>query len=233
VIPLVHAQGLVYRIGGSVAVDRVDLTVAEGESLGLSGPNGSGRTTLLQVLATLRAPQAGTLQIAGVDARRFPYEARAHVMYVGRDLPAATDLRVREYLDFVCDARNAWACSRAGTTATASERSTLDPHAPINRLSPGLRKQLALAAALTVAPPLLLLDDPFASLDEEARRRFGAWLIDVRTGGTTVIAAVNAAADAAALCTTVLRMEHGRIVPTATSLTVELDRVGAPLTEAV
>lgn len=231
-IPVVHAQGIVYRIGSAMAIDSVDLTVSQGEHIGLGGPNGSGRTTLLQLLATLRAPQAGTLQIAGVDARRFPFDARANVMYVSRDLPAATDLRVREYLDFVRDARGKQSSSRGVTPAHAIERSQLDPHASITRLSPGLRTQLAITAALMVAPALLLLDDPFASLDEAARTRLLAWLGEVRAGGTTVVSAVNANADAA-VCTTTLRMERGRIASIATSIRVERNRVGAALTEGV
>jgi ABC-2 type transport system ATP-binding protein len=214
-----RTRALVRRFGRAVALDGIDLDVEDGESVALLGPNGSGRTTLLHILAALVPPTSGTVEIAGVDAARFPFEARANVMYVGADLPAADGLRVQEYLDFVRGARGGRATRGAGTTTMhAVERSALPAGASVLGLSTGLRKRLALAAALLVAPRVLLLDDPFASLDADARRRFLDWLTETRTAGTTILAAVNDADDGQALCDSFLRMQQGRIVSRSTSI---------------
>ena len=206
-----RAQGLTCRFGRSIALDGVDLHIADGESAGLIGPNGSGRTTLLQILATLRRPDAGTIEIAGVNATRDPFAARAHVMYVGCGLAASAGLRVVEYLQFVNDARRSHGRNRTITVNAALERSQLPRDARVETLSPGLQQQLALTAALLVAPRLLLLDDAFASLDHVARDRFLEWVGDVRAAGTAVVAAVNSTADLDALSSTLLYLENGKL----------------------
>jgi ABC-type multidrug transport system ATPase subunit len=210
--PLVRTRQLVRRFGRTVALDGIDLDVAEGESVALLGHNGSGRTTLLHILAALRPPTSGTVEIAGVDAARFPFEARRHAMYVGGGLPGAARLRVREYLEFVRVSRRGGAARLADATDIALDRSALPADAAVDALSTGLRQQLALAAVLVAAPSLLLLDDPFASLNADARSRFLAWLLEGRAAGATIVAAVDDAADGAMLCDTILRMEQGRIV---------------------
>ncbi len=215
--PVACAHRLVYRYGTTVALDGVDMSVAEGESVALMGPNGSGRTTLLQLLATLRAPDAGTIEIAGVDARRFPFAARAHLLYVGDDLPAAAGLRVREYLEFVINVRRSRAGSPPGDVAAAVQRAHLSSDARVEWLSAGVRQQLALTAALLVAPRLLLLDNPLSSLDQAARSRYLEWIAEVRARGTAVVAAVNTTADAEALCNRVARLDAGHLVSRAVS----------------
>jgi ABC-2 type transport system ATP-binding protein len=216
--PFVRTRQLVRRVGRTVALDGIDLDVAAGESVALVGHNGSGRTTLLHILAALRPPTSGTVEIGGVDAARFPFEARLHATYVGAGLPAAARLRVREYLELVRVSRRGRAARWAGATLdVALDRSALPADAAVDELSTGLRKRLALAAALVAAPGVLLLDDPFASLDADARNRFLGWLIEARAAGATIVAAVNDAADAAMLCDAILRMERGRIVSRDTS----------------
>ena len=222
--PLVRTRQLVQRFGRTVALDGIDLDVAPGESVALLGPNGSGRTALLHVLAALRPPTSGTVEIAGVDAARFPFEARQHATYAGAGVPGAARLRVREYLEFVRVARRRRAARWADATIeVALDRSALPADAAVDVLSAGLRKRLALAAALLAGPSVLLLDDPFASLDVDAQRRFLSWLMEARAAGATIIAAVNDAADAAVLCGTMLRMERGRIVSRETSRSNALD----------
>jgi ABC-2 type transport system ATP-binding protein len=219
---IVRTRAVVKRFGSVVALDGIDLEVAAGASVGLSGANGSGRTTLLQVLAMLRSPTAGEVEIAGVDARRFPLEARTFAMYVGQELYAANAMTVKEYLGYVRTARRSRGTTDSATTVDAAiERAELPADMRTDRLSTGTRKQVALAAALLVAPRLLLLDDPLASLDAVARGRFVAWIAEVRSSGTVLIAAVNNADDSQALCETVLRMERGRIVSGSTGVGLE------------
>jgi ABC-2 type transport system ATP-binding protein len=216
--PLVRTRQLVRRFGRTMALDGIDLDVAAGESVALLGHNGSGRTALLHILAALRPPTSGTVEIAGVDAARFPFEARLHATYVGAGVPAAAGLRVRECLELVRLSRRGRGARWPGATIdVALDRSALPADAAIDELSTGLRRRLALAAALVAPPRVLLLDDPFASLDADARRRFLGWLMEVRTAGATIVAAVNDAAEGATLCDTILRMERGRIVSRETS----------------
>ena len=210
---IVRTRELVRRFGGRVALDGIDLEVSRGERVGLSGPTGAGRTTLLQILAAVHAPSSGVVEIAGIDVGRSPFDARAFTMYLGSDLVASNRLRAVEYLDFVRQARGRDANRPARiSTPAALRRAELSADACIDRLAIGMRKRLALTAALVVAPPVLLLDEPFASLDDEDDGWFREWLAETRSAGITIMGCINSRAPRVVPYDTVWRMEHGRIV---------------------
>lgn len=211
--PLLRIRGLVRRFGPAVALDGIDLDVTRGERLGLAGTNGSGRTTLLRIAAALMAPSTGRIEVAGIDAVLSPVAARAHALYVDSSLTAAIGLTVGEYLTFVRAAR-ARRTQPAGavSTAAALERTGLEAGAEADSLSPGLRKQLALTAAILVSPPLLLLDDPFSGLDASARETFLDWMRELSSAGVTIVTSVNGTETDGALCTSVVTLSRGRIV---------------------
>jgi ABC-type multidrug transport system ATPase subunit len=226
----VRVRGLVKRFGSTVVLDGIDLDVGAGQSVGLSGQNGAGRTTLLQILAALRRPTSGEVAIAGVDALRRPIEARALVAYVDAEPHGAHGLTVREYMDFVVSTRLRHYHHHGSShpphveppRASIDEsiaRAELPPTAIAERLSTGQRKQLALAAALVAAPAVLLLDDPLSSLDEAARGRVVTWVRELRAAGTAFVCAVNTPEDSAALCDSVLRMQRGRILSSGAAVT--------------
>ena len=98
---VLSGRGLVVRYGAKTVLDELDITVGGRECLAIRGVNGCGRTTLLEVLATLRVPTAGTLTINGIDARRTPRVARTHLALVSADLVRGDGLTVREYLAIV------------------------------------------------------------------------------------------------------------------------------------
>jgi ABC-type multidrug transport system ATPase subunit len=210
---MVRVQNLTHRFGETVALDGLDLTVAQGQCVALSGPRGAGRTTLLHLLAVLRRPSSGRIELAGIDAGRSPLAARAVTMYVGRDLPGSAHLRAHEYVDVVRRARRHTTNRAPGiATLAALHRAGIDADANVDGLSPGMRQRLALTAALAVAPPALLLDEPFALLDADGRTRFVDWLAETRSLGMTLVAALNGDVERLALCDAVLTMERGRIV---------------------
>jgi ABC-type multidrug transport system ATPase subunit len=205
---MLRATGLSKRFDATVAFAGVDLQAAAGECVGLVGPNGSGRSTLLKVLATLLRPSSGSLEVDGVDAARVPYEARRRLIYVGDPVDLVVPghgLTVREYLDFVASARRG-RMSRTTIDDTLA-RAGLRDDADVDTLSAGTRRRVSLAAAFLLAPRVLLLDDPFAALDADARLTFSRWLCEVRDAGTTTIAALNDERDVRALCHRMLRLE--------------------------
>jgi len=215
---LVRARQVVRRCGRTTALDGIDRDIAQGESVALVGHEGAGRTTLLQILAALRPPTSGTVEIAGIDAARFPFEARLKALYVGAGLPAVERLTVREYLEFV--GRSPRGRAAGWTNATSDimiDRSGLAADAMVDALSTIMRKRLALAVAIAAAPRVLLLDDPFASLDTDGRSCALGWLMEAHAAGTTIVAAVNDASDVTALCDPILRMQQGLIVSRETS----------------
>lgn len=222
--PIVTGRGLVCRFGTNTVLDGVDLSVGAGQCLAVTGVNGSGRTTFLEVLSTLRTPSGGALEINGIDAMRSPHLARAQVALAAADLTRGDGLTVGEYLEVVRRARTAASTASPLAVAAVLERSRLHGRAFVDRLSRGQRVQLALSTALMTRPSLLLLDDPFASLDPEARTRFIDWVVEVRSSGSAVVAALNVGADIDAIATTTARLDGGRLVGAAT----RVDRADAP-----
>jgi len=202
---MLRATGLQKRFGTVVALSGVDLHAAEGECVGVTGPNGSGRSTLLKLLATVLPPSAGSIDIDGIDAVRAPYDARRRLAYVGEHAVAGHGLTASEYLDFMLSARGVPQTRTALDEALS--RAAVAADADVDALSAGNRRRVSLVAAFLAKPRLLLLDDPFSALDADGRLEFTRWLSELRHAGTTIVTALNDERDVRALCQRVVRLE--------------------------
>jgi ABC-2 type transport system ATP-binding protein len=165
--PVIVAHQLSKRYGTRLAVDRVSFAVEAGEVMGLLGPNGSGKTTILRLLTGYLRPSSGTACVAGFDVAHEGLRARQHVGYVPEDVPLYTHMRVEEFLAFMGRLKGlsgqalqegiAVVCARL---ALVSVQRTV-----IGKLSRGYRQRVAIAQALLNNPPLLILDEPTNGLD--------------------------------------------------------------------
>jgi ABC-2 type transport system ATP-binding protein len=173
-----------------VALHGLDLTVPAGELYALLGPNGAGKTTTLRMVVGLLTPDAGSIEIAGIDARRQPEDAKRVTAWLP-DEPLLYDrLSPLEYLEFVA---GLWHVPPALAEARAEELLTflgLWPHR--NELcegfSRGMRQKVALAGALLHDPKLLILDEPLSGLDAGASRQVKDLLrARVRDGNTVIL----------------------------------------------
>ncbi|MGD0310575.1 MAG: ABC transporter ATP-binding protein [Acidobacteriota bacterium] len=209
---MISIHGLSKMHDKTSVLSDIDLTVARGKVFGLAGTNGSGRTTLLEILATLRKPTAGSVEIDGINAIQSPFEVRSRIGYVPdrHDFHAA--LTVREFLDFLRTCRNVK--SSADNTALPADGwlHGLKMDAPIGSLSRGLKQQLAWAAALIHAPAVLLLDEPMNDLDPFAAARCADAIKEMRSRGGTVVMASNRTADLQVLCDEVGFLHKGRLL---------------------
>jgi ABC-type multidrug transport system ATPase subunit len=141
----------------------------------------------MQLLATLIRPTSGTIVIGGLDAVTEVYRVRRLVAYAGPTRILPNRLRVDEYLRFVADTRH----QPSATADIAADLVGLNRSAPIEALADEARGQLTLAAAIASGAAVLLLDQPFDSLDAAARDRVCEWLVAARQNGTTVIVSDN------------------------------------------
>jgi ABC-2 type transport system ATP-binding protein len=166
-MPVVALDRLSKRYGARLAVDEVSFEVARGEILGLLGPNGSGKTTVLRMLTGYLRPSAGTAEVAGLDVVRDGRAARAGVGYVPEDAPLYPHMRVDEFLTFMGRLRGLDGPHLERALVLALERLALDPvrSTIIARLSRGYRQRVSLAQALLHDPDLLVLDEPTNGLD--------------------------------------------------------------------
>jgi ABC-2 type transport system ATP-binding protein len=160
-------DGLSKRFGATLAVDGVSFSVGQHEVLGLLGPNGSGKTTILRVLTGYLRPGGGTAWAGGFDLVREGRAARGRVGYVPEDAPLYRHMRVNEFLAFMgrlhglagerLRERLAFACQRLALEEVFSSI--------IGQLSRGYRQRVAIAQAILHEPELLVLDEPTNGLD--------------------------------------------------------------------
>lgn len=185
--PVIAVRGLTKRFGARVAVNQIDLQVQPGEICGFLGPNGSGKTTFIRMLCGLLRPDAGAGQCLGFDVVRESAAIKRHVGYMTQRFSFWEDLSLRENLDFV--ARMYAVPERRVAVAQSLERLGLADrqHQLAGQLSGGWKQRLALAACLLHQPRLLLLDEPTAGVDPNARREFWEQIHQLAATGLTFL----------------------------------------------
>jgi ABC-2 type transport system ATP-binding protein len=163
----VIAEQLTKWYGPRLAVDHVSLQVRAGEIMGLLGPNGSGKTTILRILTGYLRPSEGTARIGDLDVIDDSLAARRRVGYVPEDAPLYIGMDVRESLFFMGRLKGLTGTRLAAAVDATSERLGLGPmrRIQIGRLSRGYRQRVAIAQALLGDPALLILDEPTNGLD--------------------------------------------------------------------
>ena len=194
---------------GLAAVSQVSLEVARGETVWLRGWNGSGKTTLLRLIATAISPTFGDGSVLGFDLRAERSAIRARADLLSHETRLYGDLTAVENLRFACslydlDPRLAEsALDRVGLEEVAAVR--------VARFSQGMRQRLALARCLMRGPALILLDEPYAALDVEARVVVDELLTAAQASGQTVVVASHEAPPAHLIDREVM-MDGGRVI---------------------
>ncbi|MFI5047863.1 MAG: heme ABC exporter ATP-binding protein CcmA [Acidimicrobiia bacterium] len=209
-MPVVRLRSAVCLLGRFPALAGVDLDVAAGEIVLLSGANGAGKTTLLRLLAGLVPLYSGEAVVLDHDLARDRVGARRGLALVGHETFCYDDLTVRENLAFTSRASGRSldvadeALERLGLTAVRDVAH--------RRLSAGQRRRLALAVALARGPTLLMLDEPHAGLDQEGRATLDEIVLSAPTDGRTVLLASHELEHARPLADREVVLDAGRTV---------------------
>jgi ABC-type multidrug transport system ATPase subunit len=204
----VHLTRVTRLFDGLAAITQVSLQVGTGESVWLRGSNGSGKSTLLRVIATAISPTYGGGTVLGHDLTRGRARIRATTELVGHNTRLYDELTATENLHFVCDLLG---LDPAGVPA-ALERVGLAEVATVRagNFSQGMRQRLVLARCLVRRPRLLLLDEPYAGLDPDARVVVDDLLAESGRAGRTVLIASHEAPPEQLVHRTVV-MDGGRL----------------------
>lgn len=196
--------------GDYAALRDCTLSIPQGSSCALLGRNGAGKTTLLRILAGLTYFQRGTVTLFGEKPRAE--NARRHSGFLGHGIGVYEDLSARENLHFFASIAGGGATVKE-LTETWLERVGLARVAtmPVRQFSRGMRQRLALARTFIHSPKILLLDEPFTSLDDRAIAMLSELLNEARRRGATIVLSTHQLREALAIASHVALVENGRL----------------------
>jgi len=208
-IPVLRVQGLRKAFERREVLCGIDWDVPPGRVIGLLGRNGAGKTTLLRCLLGLSPVDAGSVELFGAPMREPGGERLHRVGFVPQSFDLFPWMKVRAYLDFTAAFYARWNHALA---ARLLDEWQLDPKQKIGQLSQGQRQKLAIVRAIAPEPDLLVLDEPVASLDPQARRAFMSELLTLMRGpDKTVIFSTHITADLERAEADIALLRDGRI----------------------
>jgi len=207
-------SGLTKRYGVTTALDGLSLAVPPGACYGLVGPNGSGKSTTMRCVVGLVRPDAGRVEVCGVDVARDVIATRRSMGVMLDPLQLFERLTAREFVATIGALRE---IDEATVTRRAEELFEVlqlneDAGRPIAGYSHGMRKKTALAAALLPRPRLIMLDEPFEGVDPVSTRAMRQMLDRFRAGGGTVVLSTHVMDIVERVCDHVGVIDRGRIV---------------------
>ena len=214
----ISTQNLVKRFetrrGAVTAVDGVTLQVRRGETYGLIGPDGAGKTTTTRVILGLLTRTAGASHILGYDSMRDTYEIRERVGYIAQQFALPADLTVMENMRFFANIQSVSRKDQRERIPELLEFAGLSAFTKrlAGRLSGGMKKKLALACSLVHEPDVVMLDEPTLGVDPVSRREFWGMLGDLRTEKGLTIFFCTPYMDEAERCNWVGLMYEGQLI---------------------
>jgi ABC-2 type transport system ATP-binding protein len=209
----IAVSGLRKSYGKTVALDGLDLSVAEGEVHGFLGPNGSGKTTTIRILLGLLRADGGTARLLGGDPWREATTLHRRLAYVPGDVTLWPSFTGGEIIDLLGRLRGGIDAKRR---ASLLERFELDPTKKARTYSRGNRQKVALISALASDVELLILDEPTAGLDPLMEAAFRDCIEEEAQGGRTVLLSSHILSEVEALCEGVTIIRAGRTVESGT-----------------
>jgi ABC-2 type transport system ATP-binding protein len=210
---VIEAHALAKRYGATQAVAGIDLAVAQGEILGLLGPNGSGKTTTILMLLGLTEPSAGQVRVLGFDPLRQPLEVKRVVGYLPDSVGFYDGLTARQNLAYTArlaglrgaalDQRIAEALKQVELAGVARQR--------VSTFSRGMRQRLGLADILAKRARIAILDEPTAALDPHSTQEFLQLIRRLKHDGVTVLLSSHHLDQVQVVCDRVALFHRGRI----------------------
>ena len=200
------------------AVDEVSFRVEPGEIFGLLGPNGAGKSTTLRIIGTLLEPTSGVARVNGADVRKEPERVRGQIGFLSGDMALYSRMTPRELMFFygrLCDVPEGELKKRSEEMiGTLGMQEFCDTR--IDRLSSGMKQKAAIGRALIHDPPVLIFDEPTATLDVPTSRIVEAFVLEAKRQGKCIVYSTHIMEEAEYLCDRIAVINEGRIRMTGT-----------------
>lgn len=210
---MIEFQQVTRTYGRRVAVDRLDLNVAEGELFAFLGPNGAGKTTSIKMIVGLLRPSSGRVRVCGFDVTEQPREAKSQVSYVPDEPYLYDKLTGREFLKFIADMYGL--SRRDAGTQVASQIERFDLADFVDELtenySHGMKQRLVFAAAMLHHPKVLVVDEPMVGLDPKSIRLVKDLMREKAKAGVTVFMSTHTLAVAEEIGDRIGIIDHGKL----------------------
>ena len=213
-MPAIAVSGLVFDYAARRALHDVGFAIEPATITALVGPNGAGKTTLLKCLAGLQRPLAGAVAVAGIDVLAQPRAAHRAIGLLPDFYGLYDALTVDRCLRHFAAAHGVSSTERPACIARTARALGIDDRLEqrARSLSRGLRQRLAIAQAIIHDPPVLLLDEPAAGLDPDARAELSTLLRGLRVAGKTILVSSHILSELEDYSTHMLILRDGRIV---------------------
>ena len=214
--PVISVAGLIKRYGEVVAVNDISFQVSNGELFGFLGPNGAGKTTTINLLTGLARPDAGTINIAGIDCTDNPKAAQHLVGIVPDESNLYPELTGFENLTFCAALYGMRKNERHARARELLETFSLTDAADrkFAAYSKGMKRKLTFAAGIIHQPPILFLDEPTTGIDVASARQVRQIIAELHRKGTTVFLTTHYIEEAERLCERIAFIVQGKIVQT-------------------
>jgi ABC-2 type transport system ATP-binding protein len=210
--PAIELEAAGRTFGDRIALHPLDLAIPSGEVFGLLGPNGSGKTTTLRILATLIRPTTGKARILGCDVTERAMDVRRLIGVMPEKPSLYERLTVRDNLVFWADAHGVPDTASAIVTALDFVGLGGRSEERVGQMSKGWRQRVALARAIVHRPRVLLLDEPSSGLDPSAAAAMERMIRALAGDGTTVLMNTHRLAEAERICDRVAILRHGELL---------------------
>ncbi len=209
---MIQVKSLVKSFGPTTALRGVNLSVPDGQFVTLVGPNGAGKTTLLRILATLSRPTLGQVKIAGHELPKGAADARRNIGLVSHQTLLYGDISAEENLRFYGRMYDVSGLDRRIMQVLEMVGLAQRRRDPVRTFSRGMQQRLAIARAVLHRPALMLLDEPYTGLDQDAAARLEAVMSSVGTEGRTVVMTTHDLERGLAVADRVVILAKGRVV---------------------
>jgi len=212
--PAIEVKDLCKTFGTFRAVDHLSLSVQQGEIFGLLGPNGSGKTTTINMISGLSVPTSGEVRVMGKDVRHNARQVRQILGSVPQETALYEELSAWANMDFHADLFDVPRKEKHERITKLLELVQLldRKDSRVGTFSGGMKRRLALARALLHDPQLIYLDEPTLGVDVQARRAIWDYVLSLRDQGKTVLITTNYLEEAQALCERLAIIDHGKLI---------------------